>query len=571
MGMAQSKSSSAKGLDNPPYTMKSILGGTFDENHIAYQSSGKLKTKQLLLPFQDKKTWKLLTNTLSDADAQPKISPAPKGQPVFKKYPEELQYLQSLFKTLGNTGGGSKFCQWLHVIRSHGTSSVAASMDISKIGTKCTLTPQQNAEQIYSTFFNETLPFMKRLILSMPQIFGVKSADDDTSGDPPDNEQKMDIDPDADGNEPAEQKAEDSTVSVGFLNPDSNGQCSLSRGQIASILSCCFFGVELYAHCSFAVELSTVGTPGKMEMWVRYFDYVRRKGMESSWFNDEKVTVWRRSLTAEQCADLEHEALCKNETVLCDFNVFDEGAIEDQPGQIHADFANQYIGGGVLEGGNVQEEIRFTVNTECLISKWLCPLPMQINEAILIFGSQQFFNYSGYGSRFSFDGYRHVEEEMFFCKERPERLGSSVISGIDAVHFFEPQNQIRVDYMMREIAKSYVGFSVENKHIGHAMDTVSTGNWGCGIFRGDPQLKAVLQWISVTLSGRKVAYYTFGDRKVANGKLKNFMEAIAPQKVTVGALWRVLSNPQFEKAYRKRDLTVIDLLSTQFGINEEEE
>lgn len=27
---------------------------------------------------------------------------------------------------------------------------------------------------------------------------------------------------------------------------------------------------------------------------------------------------------------------------------------------------------------------------------------------------------------------------------------------------------------------------------------IATGNWGCGAFGGDPQLKAVLQWIAAS-------------------------------------------------------------------------
>jgi len=578
--MAQPKQQNAKGLDYPPYKIESIISGEFDDS---IEFLGNPKAKELLLPFQDESTWKLLNETLNAP--QPKTSvfapvedPEPNNDGLGKltlhgpprKFPEELEYLMTLFQTLGGHKA-NKFCEWLHDIRSRprGTFGVAASMDISKIGAQCALSDTENAEEIYQTFFNETLPFLKRLILSMPRIFGAHSAEngnEQKNNNEPDDAEGPENDDDGkavDGDDDGGSGSGGDAVKTAFLGPDSNGQLSLSRGQIASILACCWFGVGLYPHCSFSTELSVVGTPAKMEMWVRYFDFVRQKGMDSDWFNNEKVTVWRRCLTAEQCAGLEHEKLVANDAVLCDFEVFENGAIEDQPGQLHADFANQFIGGGVLEGGNVQEEIRFTVNTECLVSKWLCPFPMRINEAILIFGSQQLFNYSGYGSRFKFAGYRHEENEMFFCRNKPERLGSSVIVGIDAVHFMNPQQQIRVGYLMRECLKSYVGFSVENEQIGHGMDTVSTGNWGCGIFRGDPQLKAMLQWISVTLSGRKVAYYTFSDRRMANGIIKDFIAGIAPKKVTVGALWRELSSPQFAAEYRK-GATVVDLLNAKF-------
>ena len=53
--------------------------------------------------------------------------------------------------------------------------------------------------------------------------------------------------------------------------------------------------------------------------------------------------------------------------------VVEKGGIEDAPNTLQADFANEYIGGGVLCGGNVQEEIRFSICPECLVSMLLCP------------------------------------------------------------------------------------------------------------------------------------------------------------------------------------------------------
>ena len=44
---------------------------------------------------------------------------------------------------------------------------------------------------------------------------------------------------------------------------------------------------------------------------------------------------------------------------------------------------------------------------------------------------------------------------------------------------------------------------------------VVTGNWGCGEFGGDPQLKALLQWMAVSLSGRpEMVYCTFYNQQL---------------------------------------------------------
>ena len=44
---------------------------------------------------------------------------------------------------------------------------------------------------------------------------------------------------------------------------------------------------------------------------------------------------------------------------------------------------------------------------------------------------------------------------------------------------------------------------------------VTTGNWGCGAFKGDPQLKSMLQWASASAAGRpQMIYCTFDNKEV---------------------------------------------------------
>lgn len=45
-----------------------------------------------------------------------------------------------------------------------------------------------------------------------------------------------------------------------------------------------------------------------------------------------------------------------------------------------------------------------------------------------------------------------------------------------------------------------------------------TGNWGCGMFNGDPQLKLLIQWISCTLNNRKMIYCTLKDDRLVKEK-----------------------------------------------------
>jgi poly(ADP-ribose) glycohydrolase len=70
---------------------------------------------------------------------------------------------------------------------------------------------------------------------------------------------------------------------------------------------------------------------------------------------------------------------------------------------LQADFANEFIGGGVLGHGCVQEEIMFATCPEAMVSMALMAR-METDEAIVIFGAEQFSSGSGYGGGFRFGG-----------------------------------------------------------------------------------------------------------------------------------------------------------------------
>lgn len=63
--------------------------------------------------------------------------------------------------------------------------------------------------------------------------------------------------------------------------------------------------------------------------------------------------------------------------------------------------------------------------------------------------------------------------------------------------------------------------------------SVATGNWGCGAFGGNAQLKALLQLMAAAQTGRNVAYFTFGDPDLRD-KLGDMHKFLDKNNVTVG-------------------------------------
>lgn len=122
---------------------------------------------------------------------------------------------------------------------------------------------------------------------------------------------------------------------------------------------------------------------------------------------------------------------------------------------------------------------------------------LEDHEAIMIAGSEQFCKYEGYGYTFKFDGNL---DESNIPLDALQRKKTAVLA-IDAINFrqsYNPDVQFKIQTIMREILKAYVGFEggcgLAEMEKGERF-AIATGRWGCGIFKGDPQLKFLIQWI----------------------------------------------------------------------------
>jgi poly(ADP-ribose) glycohydrolase len=211
---------------------------------------------------------------------------------------------------------------------------------------------------------------------------------------------------------------------------------------------------------------------------------------------------------------------------LTPFAVDETGAIEDADGHRQVDFANAYLGGGVLRGGCVQEEIRFAVAPEHLAAMIISPR-MAADEAIVMRGAERFAAVRGYARSLAFAG---------SCRDGSPRADDGTVDvefvAIDAVDYrwADPARQFTEAEMLRELGKARAGFRRDGRGL-----PLATGNWGCGAFGGDHATKAILQWIAASAEGRSLRYCTFGDAKV--GPLADFVARARDRCATAGALW----------------------------------
>ncbi|KAK3092578.1 hypothetical protein FSP39_004576 [Pinctada imbricata] len=238
----------------------------------------------------------------------------------------------------------------------------------------------------------------------------------------------------------------------------------LSRRLVACILACAFLclfeergkpwkqrhsTLNVINFTNFFKQLPSPAQNAKLRCFLDYFDEVT----ERHYNLHGNIRYVRQVVPREELPTLDSWLNCKAE--LCPLIVHHEGFIEDSvPEAVEVDFANRFIGGGVLGMGKVQEEIRFTVCPE-LVSAMLFMERMEENEAIIIQGYEQFSDTIGYSNSLQYAGKHHGE----LTYDNNGNL-TTTLCAIDAVSYkFNGAKQYRDEFCIRDINKAFVGFS----------------------------------------------------------------------------------------------------------------
>ncbi|XP_042874419.1 poly(ADP-ribose) glycohydrolase-like isoform X2 [Penaeus japonicus] len=362
------------------------------------------------------------------------------------------------------------------------------------------LLEEEFAEEEQEFFFENTLPAMVRLALNLPKIV---------------------------------------TQPLPLLTSQTTHSITLSQLQIASLLANAFFctfprrnarGSETEYASYPDINFNRLFYPRekrsmeKIKCLINYFRRVTSKEPTGT------VTFTRQYINPQS---MPHWETCSKP--LPKLHVDTKGLIEEQMGLLQVDFANKYVGGGVLGLGCVQEEIRFVLSPELIVSRLFTQV-LDKTEALLVIGVEQFNKGIGYASNFRWAG-SHKDT----TPRDPWGRRMCQVTAIDALHFTkQPRIQYRPNFILRELNKAYAGFQLMEGSSGTPV-AVATGNWGCGAFKGDSRLKSLIQLAVCGYIGRDVAYFTFGDQKLRND-LSTMHIFLTENNVTVGELVQVLNH-----------------------------
>ncbi|XP_027167124.1 poly(ADP-ribose) glycohydrolase 1-like [Coffea eugenioides] len=437
-------------------------------------------------------------------------------------------------------------------------------------------------------WFEEVLPKMALLLLNLPSLLETHYR----------------------RHQQQQQPLDSNTTCLRLLDSQQPGLVLLSQELIAALLSCAFFSLFPAANRG-ATCLPTINfhhlfaslygcyeeyQESKIKCIVHYFERICLCMPTGNVSFERKVLPLDRR--AVGISYPKPDFWNKSDLPLCPFEVQRSGLIEDQVREaLEVDFANQYLGGGALHRGCVQEEIRFMINPELVAGMLFLP-SMADNEAIEVVGTERFSNYTGYASSFRFSGDYVDHKDTDSLGRRKTR-----IIAIDAL-CSPGMRQYGSECLLREINKAFCGFCDMSKYQQYqdlfqydehwesdvdfdvkklreqlrndAMTLegpstsyqitegapenqlnqclhkkafqpsqhqeeigIVTGNWGCGAFGGDPQLKAIIQWLAASQALRPfILYHTFGLETLE--VLDQVTRWIISHEWTVGELWNMM-------------------------------
>jgi len=289
---------------------------------------------------------------------------------------------------------------------------------------------------------------------------------------------------------------------------------NLTKKQVACLLVHMFFctmhkqnNTQLRSDCNFTNLYRDSRRKGvKLEKIRSLYNYFRR--LSQGYSEGDQISYERIVLKPKTHGSVNLDFWKNSTKPLRNCVIKDKGSIEDEDDAIQVDFANRCIGGGVLDSGCVQEEIRFLIGPELLITLLICENLLD-HEAVIVAGTEIYSKYTGYSDSFKYAGnaQQNLQLDSFLRRD-------SMVLAIDAIDFSRTgslKTQFKVERILREINKAYIGFWGSELETGNIRKGIATGRWGCGAFRGDSQLKFILQWLAASQASRNMSFYRFDD------------------------------------------------------------
>lgn len=244
-------------------------------------------------------------------------------------------------------------------------------------------------------------------------------------------------------------------------------------------------------------------------------------------------------LTTEMCSRrlIDFEIALKAAPTLAE----DEDSLLGLPHGAAVISANKNVGFGRTAS---QEEMVVGASPELCVVVLITPT-LQDDEVLVVLGAQQMICMTGYG--------RDAHLSKVLELDRPDIINSipykwreRTVLFMDALELDSfDTSELTPDLLPgnvdRELRKAYTAFSSARNSDGQAFEVVVTGLWGCRSFRGNSQIKTIIQWLAASLAGTKLYFVCAGeDPEDFAAGLRLFLEECSRHNWTVAHMLRGL-------------------------------
>ncbi|CAF1079240.1 unnamed protein product [Rotaria sordida] len=234
--------------------------------------------------------------------------------------------------------------------------------------------------------------------------------------------------------------------------------------------------------------------------------------------NDHREISIERYSYAEELPDWKKQLVPIQESKI---NVFAERMEASEEAHGFVDFANKHIHIHSISPSATQEEILFSCCPEAYLAILVCDT-LRSDEVVILRGCKRFVDYRGYGETFQFVGP--------YPNQDPTHIQDILV--VDACL----SNHFSRRHIDRDLGKAWAAFA----KTGHEI--IVTGNWGCGVFGGDPIFKFLQQVCAASILVdivKRLDYSTYGDDRLMS-KLKDLMKQLDKKKKTVADVYQMM-------------------------------
>lgn len=310
------------------------------------------------------------------------------------------------------------------------------------------------------------------------------------------------------------------------------GNISLTRRQVATLLSCAWFGLFNYKYIigrdiDDFPELTLINifiekNIFALQCLLTYFNKIHSYISNNEKVFDSGIIIISRSRLG---AFPKWEMIDSPVTEI----LIGEGNVDDSPTKLQVAYCEDYIGGDLFNEPLNQGDLTLLIRTESLTSLLFCERILA-NESINVFGCEKFSNYIGYGSGVKFIG--KFEDDVKYGKSKAnEYMAKHSIIFIDASPKTSTTDQMVTEFD-RDLNKAYCGFSSLQFP---RLENISSGNWSYRFSGCNMQVKFIQQVLAASYANKCLVYHP--NNNDFEEQVIPFIEWIMDNKLTIGELY----------------------------------